>query len=49
MHKYKEIKHHMHEQEIQIVRDYEKRGLLEWKIISDLEPTNVINSKYGKF
>ena len=40
---------HSHDQEVAIVREYQKQGLLTWIVLSDLEPAWINDSKYGEF
>lgn len=40
---------HWHEQEVKIVNEFINRGLLSWKILSDLSPQEIKNTSYGKY
>ena len=40
---------HEHEKEVSYVNEWINKGLLEWKIISDLDESRITKTKYGNF
>jgi hypothetical protein len=44
-----QIHPHDHEKEISYVNEWISKGLLEWKIISDLDESRITKTKYGNF
>lgn len=40
---------HWHEQEVKIVNEFMSQGLLNWKVLSDLQPEEIKNTSYGKY
>ena len=44
-----EIETHWHDQEVKIVNKFRDEGKLDWKIISNLEPEVILDTKYGRF
>lgn len=40
---------HWHEQEVKIVNEFKDKGLLNWVVLSDLNPQVIVDTKYGRF